>query len=46
MGFSYTTVGSTKAHKHTNGAGDGGALDTTTLIDASQLKSQILLMGS
>jgi len=46
MGFSYTTIGTTQSHKHTNAAGDGGALNTTTLINGSQLKTQIWMMGS
>lgn len=45
MGFSYSTIGSTQAHKHTTNAGDGGGLDMTTLLDNSTLKLQAWVLG-
>jgi hypothetical protein len=33
--------GQITAHKHTNASGEGGALDNTTLLNATALKTQI-----
>lgn len=50
MGFSYTTIGTTQAHKHTNSAGDGGALDNTSLLNTPTLNDELtrraVLLGS
>jgi len=50
MGFSYTTIGSTKAHAHSNSAGDGGGLSNATLLNTPTLNDEItrrvVLLGS
>ena len=33
------------AHKHTNAAGEGGNLDTTTLMNTGTLFSQMVVLG-
>ena len=39
-----STLGVT-AHLHTNGAGDGGSLDTTTLINSGSLFTMMVALG-
>ena len=41
MGLSNTTIGSTKAHAHSNAAGDGGALSNATLLNTPTLINKI-----
>ncbi len=44
MAFSgENTIVGTTAHLHTNGAGDGGSLDNTSLINSSPLFVKILV---
>ena len=33
------------AHKHTNAAGEGGNLDSTTLMNSGTLFSQMVVLG-
>ena len=33
------------AHKHTNATGEGGSLDTTTLMNNWSLYNQVLVLG-
>ncbi len=39
-----STLGTT-AHLHTNGAGDGGSLDNTTLINDGSLFATMVVLG-
>lgn len=39
-----TTLGVT-AHLHTNGAGDGGSLDSTSLINGAPLFALVVALG-
>jgi hypothetical protein len=46
MAFSgENTVVGTTAHLHTNTAGDGGSLDTTTLINSGSLFTMMVALG-
>lgn len=46
MGFSPITAGSsTTAHTHTNTIGDGGSLDSQTLLNNAKLYTQMVLYG-
>ncbi len=45
MGFSYTSVSGTTAHTHSNTAGDGGSLNSSTLLNNGSLYAQVLALG-
>ncbi len=45
MGFSYTSVSPTLAHKHSNTTGDGGTLDQTSLYKNGALIATVHALG-
>lgn len=45
MAFSYYAIAATSAHKHTNATGDGGSLDSTTLMNNGALLGLVLALG-
>jgi hypothetical protein len=43
MGFNFQGASTTSAHKHSAASSDGGTLDNTTLINASNLYTRIVV---